>query len=246
SSERISEMLQNEVYIGNMVQGRVLKINYKSSKCIRQNRENWIVVQGTHEPLIDIETFNKVQMLIKSRKHTRSRTYDFLLKGLIFCHECGYPMAVLNRKNAAGEDRLFFICRTYQRFTKAGVCTCHSIKEETVNEAVLTKVREICQAYLNPDRLRPIAEEAVETASKESSCEAEMQAMQSKITALSTNLDQMYMDWLNGLLSEEYFQRIYQKVKMDRRVLEDRLKSLQEQAKQPVNTEEKAKALGCI
>ena len=150
---------------------------------------------------------------------------------------------MLNRKSAAGEDRLFFVCLTYQRFTKAGVCTCHSIKEETVNEAVLAKVREVCQAYLNPDRLRPIAKEAVENASKAASCEAEMQALQSKITALTTNLDQMYMDRLNGLLSEEDFQRIYQKVKMDRTVLEDRLKSLQEQAKQQVNTEEKAAAL---
>lgn len=243
SSERISEMLRNETYIGNMVQGRMVKISYKSKKCLRQSPENWVVVEGTHEPIIDPETFQKVQMLVNSRKHTRSRTYDFLLKGLIFCHECGYPMAVLNRKNAAGEDRLFFVCRTYQRFTKAGVCTCHSIKEETVNEAVLTKVREVCRAYLNPDQLRPIAKEAVEAASKAASCEAEMQALQSKITALTTNLDQMYMDRLNGLLSEEDFQRIYQKVKMDRTVLEDRLKSLQEQAKQPVNTEEKAKAL---
>ena len=243
SSERISEMLQNETYIGNMVQGRMVKISYKSKKCLRQSPENWVVVEGTHEPIIDPETFQKVQLLVSSRKHTRSRTYDFLLKGLIFGHECGYPMAVLNRKNAAGEDRLFFVCRTYQRFTKAGVCTCHSIKEETVNEAVLAKVREVCQAYLNPDRLRPIAKEAVENASKAASCEAEMQALQSKITALTTNLDQMYMDRLNGLLSEEDFQRIYQKVKMDRTVLEDRLKSLQEQAKQPVNTEEKATAL---
>ena len=201
------------------------------------------VVEGTHEPIIDPETFQKVQLLVNSRKHTRSRTYDFLLKGLIFCHECGYPMAVLNRKNAAGEDRLFFVCRTYQRFTKAGICTCHSIKEETVNEAVFTKVREVCRAYLHPDKLCPIAKEAVENASKAASCDAEMQAMQSKITALTTNLDQMYMDRLNGLLSEEDFQRIYQKVKMDRTILEDRLKSFQEQAKQPVNTEEKAKAL---
>lgn len=60
-----------------------------------------------------------------------------------------------------------------------------------MNEAVLSKVREVCQAYLNPDRLRPIAKEAVENASKESSCEAEMQALQSKITALTTNLDQL-------------------------------------------------------
>ena len=243
SSERISEMLKNETYIGNMVQGRSVKISYKSQKCLRQSPENWVVVEGTHEPIIDPETFQKVQLLVNSRKHTRSRTYDFLLKGLIFCHECGYPMAVLNRKNAAGEDRLFFVCRTYQRFTKAGVCTCHSIKEETVNEAVFAKVREVCRAYLHPDELCPIAKEAVENASKATSCEAEIQALQSKIAALTTNLDQMYMDRLNGLLSEEDFQRIYQKVKMDRTVLEERLKSLQEQVKQPVNTEEKARAL---
>ena len=193
SSERISEMLKNETYIGNMVQGRSVKISYKSQKCLRQSPENWVVVKGTYEPIIDPETFQKVQLLVNSRKHTRSRTYDFLLKGLIFCHECGYPMVVLNRKNAAGEDRLFFGCR----------------------------------AYLHPDKLCPIAKEAVENASKAASCEAEIQALQSKITALTTNLDQMYTDRLSGLLSEEDFQRIYQKVKMDRTVLEDRLKSLQ-------------------
>ncbi len=35
SSERISEMLQNETYIGNMVQGRSVKISYKSKKCLQ-------------------------------------------------------------------------------------------------------------------------------------------------------------------------------------------------------------------
>lgn len=243
SSERISEMLKNETYIGNMVQGRMVKISYKTKKCLRQSPENWVVVEGTHEPIIDSETFQKVQMLVNSRKHTRSRTYDFLLKGLIFCHECGYPMAVINRKNAAGEDRLFFVCRTYQRFTKAGVCTCHSIKEETVNEAVLAKIHEVCQAYLDPERLRPIAEEEVEKAKKVAKCEAEIQSLQSKITVLTTKLDQMYMDRLNGLLPEEDFQRIYQKVKMDRTVLEDRLKNLQNQLDQPISAEEKARSL---
>ena len=243
SSERISEMLKNETYIGNMVQGRMVKISYKSKKCLRQSPEDWVVVEGTHEPLIDAESFKKVQLLLNSRRSTRSRTYDFLLKGLIFCHECGHPLAVLNRKNAAGEDVLYFVCRTYQRFTKAGVCTCHSIKEETVNEAVLAKVREVCQAYLDPDRLLPIAEEAVENASKAASREEEMQALQSKITALTTNLDQMYMDRLNGLLSEDDFQRIYQKVKADRAVLEGRAKSLIKQAEQPEDVAEKARSL---
>ena len=51
------------------------------------------------------------------------------------------------------------------------------------------------------------------------------------------------MDRLSGLLPEGDFQRIYQKVKMDRSALEDRLKSLQEQVEHPASTEERAKAL---
>ena len=243
SSERISDMLQNETYIGNMVQGRMVKVNYKSKKCLRQPREKWVIVENTHEPLVDRETFQKVRLLVESRKHTRSRTYDFLLKGLIFCHECGYPLATLNRKNAAGEERLFFVCRTYQRFTKTGVCTCHSIKEQTVTEAVLAKVREVCQAYLNPNELLPMAQKAVEDARAADSTEAEIQALRNRIDTMTANLDRMYMDKLSGILSENDFQRIYLKVKADRAKLEEQLKELEKKKESPAKAEDEAKAL---
>ena len=243
SSERISDMLQNETYIGNMVQGRSVKISYKSKKCLKQNPANWVVVEGTHEPLVDLETFQKVRMLVNSRRHTRSRTYDFLLKGLIFCHECGYPLAVLNRKNAKGENVLYFVCRTYQRFTKAGVCTCHSIKEKTVTDTVVAKVLEVCQAYLNPDELLPAAQEAVENARKQSSLESELQALQSKIDSLTANLDRMYIDRLNGLLPEADFQRIFGRIKLEREQLEEKRQELELRKKSPVRSEDKAKEL---
>ena len=243
SSERISDMLQNETYIGNMVQGRMVKVNYKSKKCLRQPREKWVIVENTHEPLVDRETFQKVRLLVESRKHTRSRTYDFLLKGLIFCHECGYPLATLNRKNAAGEERLFFVCRTYQRFTKAGVCTCHSIKEQTVTEAVLAKVREVCQAYLNADELLPMAQKAVEAARAADGTEAEIQSLRGKIDTMTVNLDRMYMDKLSGILGEDDFQRIYLKVKADRAKLEEQLKELEKKKESPAKAEDEAKAL---
>ena len=243
SSERISDMLQNETYIGNMVQGRSVKISYKSKKCLKQDPANWVVVEGTHEPLVDAETFRKVRMLVNSRKHTRSRTYDFLLKGLIFCHECGYPLAVLNRKNARGEDVLYFVCRTYQRFTKAGACTCHSIKEKTVTDAVIDKVREVCQAYLSPDELLPMAREAVENARKQNNLEAELQVVQAKIDSLTANLDRMYTDRLNGLLPEEDFQRIFNRTKLDRKLLEEKRQELELQKKSPVRSEDRAREL---
>ena len=201
------------------------------------------MVEGTHEPLVDKETFQKVRMLVNSRKHTRSRTYDFLLKGLIFCHECGYPLAVLNRKNARGEDVLYFVCRTYQRFTKAGVCTCHSIKEQVVTEAVVKKVREVCESYLDPAQLLPAAQAAVEAVRKGERQEDEIQTLQSKIGSLTSNLDKMYMDRLSGLLSEEDFQRIYQRLKMERSALEEKRKDLEQQQEVPIPVEVKAREL---
>lgn len=243
SSERISEMLQNETYIGNMVQGRSVKISYKSKKCLKQERDNWVVVEGTHEPLIDPESFRKVRMLVESRKRTRSRTYDFLLKGLIFCHECGYPLATMNRPPVSGEDRLFFVCRTYQRFTKAGVCTCHSIKEQVVTEAVVARVREVCQAYLNSETLLPMAQKAVKEAAEADSTESEIQSLKSKVESMTAHLDKMYMDKLSGLLNDDDFQRIYLKVKADRSKLEGQLKELERKKESPVNVADEAKEL---
>ncbi len=241
--ERISEMLQNETYIGNMVQGRTVKISYKSKKCLKQSRENWVVVEGTHEPLIDRETFQKVNLLLNSRKHTRSRTYDFLLKGLIFCHECGYPLAVLNRRNAAGEDVLYFVCRTYQRFTGAGICTSHTIREKTVTDAVIARVREVCREQLHPGVLEQAALAAIQKADMGDGGEKPMQELQRKIGSMTANLDRMYMDRLNGLLTETDFERMYQKVRADRDLLETQWKNRKQEKESPGRAGDRAREL---
>jgi len=243
SSERISDMFQNETYIGNMVQGKSVKINYKSQKSIKQARENWVIVEGTHEPIIDRDTFNKVRMLVDSRKHTRSRTYDFPLKGLVFCHECGYPLAVINRKNAKGENCLYFVCRTYQRFTTAGVCTCHSIKEKTVMDAVAAKVREVCNQYLTADQLLPVAKKSVEEARRAAELESEISSLKAKIESMTIHLEKMYMDKLAGILDDSDFERIYLRIKADRAALEQKLSNLEQPDYSPAKQEDMAKAL---
>ena len=243
SGERISEMLRNETYIGNMVQGRRRKVSYKSRKCISRAREDWVVVEQTHEPLIDSDTFRKVQLLLESRKHTRSRTYDFLLKGLIFCHECGYPLAVINRKNAAGEDVLYFVCRTYQRFTKAGVCASHTIKEQTVTQAVSETVRNICMSYLDPEQLQPAAQAAVERRQQHHRAAEELQQVQQKIDTLTSRLDKIYLDCLNELITEDDFRRFYGMMNNQRADLTARAELLKQQMESPVDTELQAKKL---
>jgi len=241
--ERISEMLQNETYIGNMVQGRRVKVSYKSKKCLQQNRENWVVVEGTHEPLVDRETFRKVGLLLDSRKHTRSRRYDFLLKGLLFCHECGHPMAVLNRKNAAGEDVLYFVCRTYQRFPAAGTCTSHTIGEKRVTEAVISRVREVCGNWLQPEILEPIALAAVEEARKTDDRTSRILELRAGIESMTANLDRVYMEHLNGILAEGDFERIYRNVRTEREKLEKRLADMEAETERETDPCEEARRL---
>ena len=162
---------------------------------------------------------------------------------MIFCHECGYPLAVLNRKNAKGEDVLYFVCRTYQRFTKAGVCTCHSIKEHVITQAVVERVREVCRNYLQAERLLPIAKQEIAKAQAEADHEKEIAALKAKIDSLSAHLDQVYLDKLSGLLDEADFQRVYRKVKADRAALEQRLSQIDRPDFSPERQNDLAKEL---
>ena len=152
-------------------------------------------------------------------------------------------MGVLNRPNAKGEETLYYVCRTYQRFTKNSACTTHYIKEKTVTDAVIAKVREVCEDYLHPAELLPIAQRAVEQAQKENALEVELQSVKSKIDSLTANLDKVYMDRLSGLLPEADFERIYSKVKLERSLLDEKKQELELRRKSPVPAEDRAKEL---
>ena len=88
-TDTIRRILKNEMYIGNMVQGKQTQINYKLKKPIRNKKEDWIIVPNTHEPIVDKEKFYAVQELLKSRTRTRTKTLNLKLKGLLYCKECG-------------------------------------------------------------------------------------------------------------------------------------------------------------
>lgn len=138
---------------------------------------------------------------------------------------------------------MIFVCRTYQRFTKAGVCTSHTIKEQTVTEAVMEKVQEVCRDYLCSEKLLPMAKREVAKALAEADNEQEINALTSKIDNLTSHLDKVYMDKLSGILDEADFQRIYVKVKSDRTALEQHLKQMERPDCSPAKQVELAKKL---
>lgn len=226
SSERISAMLQDEVYIGNMVQGRVKSLSYKTNKPNKVPKEDWVIVENTHEPIIDRETFEKVGLLIKSRTRTRSCKYDFLLKGLIFCHECGYPLGVIKRPLAEG-DTLYFACRTYQRFTNEHKCTCHCAGVEDVTQKVTEQIRAVCERFVNDIDFNKLLKKINEHIRAEKIKQGkDLETMQRQFEQLGVKIDKAYDDKLTGLISEEMFGRVFAKYSLEADDLKKKIEQL--------------------
>lgn len=243
NGERISEMLQNETYIGNMVQGRRIKSSYKSRKCLRQRKEDWVVVENTHEPLIGRAEFEAVQKLLAGRLKTRVRTYDHPLKGLIFCHECGHPLGIVNRKKTNGDDTLYFICRTYQRSASSRTCTSHCIKAQTVTELIAQKITEICTSYSPEQDLLSMAQDEIHRRAETHLAVCDPTQLQKRVDALNAKLDRVYLDYLGGLIDTEDFSRIKIRLQKERSTLQDQLSKHTPQTPSADDSESIAKQL---
>ena len=227
SSERVTFMLKNRSYAGDMVQRRMEKVSYKSEKCRKLPEEQWVIVEDTHEPLVDRQTFERVRRLIDSRKKTRERTYDYLLKGLIHCKECSAPLGVLNRPNAKKEVRLYFVCRTYQRFTKNSACTCHCIKVERVTAAVVDRIRTICSEHLDQETRDLAAKSVTDDLANTDRAESEIKRLTQEVSSLTSKMDKLYDDRLSGLLEDSDFTRVYAQMKEQRKAAQERLSKLE-------------------
>ena len=219
---RIREILLNEVYIGNMVQGRMKKINYKSKINIRLPKEQWKIVENTHEPIIDKKTFYKVIEMINKRTQTRVKTHDYLLKGFVYCHECGKKVGCSPRILAEGKV-YYFRCSTYTANAKLELCTSHNIRMDIVEKAVNDKIITILNNFFDKDKFIKVTRAKIEEKKKNNYLKKEVQELKSRIYKISLEIDSIYDDKLLGILSEDDFSRIYQRKKKEKENLEKKI-----------------------
>ena len=73
-------------------------MNYKSKMSVNVPPEKWAVTVNAHQPIVSQETFDAANGAWKAGPKARDRTYDYLLKGMLFCHECGHKSALRNRE----------------------------------------------------------------------------------------------------------------------------------------------------
>ena len=141
----VKEILQNPVYIG--------KIRYNVrqdwSKKRRNNiNANPILSDGIHEPIVDVETWNKVQVILKERSKKHNKVYDceFPLTGILKCPVCGAGMTISRstskRKDGTRRVNEYYSCGNWKNKGTA-VCNSNSIRVEVADEYVLSKIMEL-------------------------------------------------------------------------------------------------------
>ena len=135
----VQKILQNPVYCGDLVQGRRGN-RTMHGKQIQKPEEEWIIVENTHEPLVDREQWDAVQKQLKSRKRSMKNGEVQMFAGLLFCADCGSALSFCVRHRKTKPDGGEYKCWRYMRYGKEE-CTSHYITLDQISEVVLEDIR---------------------------------------------------------------------------------------------------------
>ena len=139
STDTVSNILKNEVYIGNLVQNKRSKVSYKSKKTIKNKKQDWVISKNTHEPIISQDKFDLVQEIIKNNKkpfNVRKRKQkDNYFSGLIYCGNCNSRFYYIEDKN---RKYTFYKCHLKSLSTK--LCNADIIKTKDLENLVITLI----------------------------------------------------------------------------------------------------------
>ena len=222
----VKKILQNVTYLGWVSNGNTKKVNYKSKKTLIMPKEDRIIVKGMHTPIVDEETFNIVQDMIKSRTSTRVKSYDWLLKGLVCCKECGKKLSLVPQKHP-NKTTFYLRCNTYASNTQLGLCTPHSNNLEKVTDFVIEQIKSRCKEFLDEEKYSNLANTSKDKIIKNKyNVKNEILILEKKIKDINKKIDKLFEDKYSGLFEEEDFTRIYARQIETRKNTEERIKQL--------------------
>ena len=146
----VRRILENEVYIGNLVQGRQSTPNHKVKKSIRKDKGDWVRVEKNHEPVVSERDFAVVQKLLGMDTRTApDREGVYLLSGVAVCGDCGAPM-VRKVSSVNGKRYCYYICSGHKA---GGSCGPHRIPVQALEDAVFVLLKRHIGCILDLERV---------------------------------------------------------------------------------------------
>lgn len=226
---------------GNVVGRKFQKVSHKIAKVRCTKKEEHIVLENMHEPIIDIETWNKAQDKLNGYSKTRDRKYDHQLKGFVYCGECGNKATLRcreeKRKNGTVWMATYFICS--KRNNYSALCDNKQISANLIEEAVNEKIKEeIKKINFTEQEIKHIYEQAEKEAkSKSNLLQAKLQELKQTLKNIENTIEEIYQDKVNKIIQIEDFKPIYEKKQKERNKI---LKEIKEIEKELEETNQKS------
>ena len=205
---------------GSVVGRKFQKVSHKISKVRCTKKEEHIVLENMHEPIIDVETWNKAQDKLNSYTKVRDRKYDHELKGLVYCGECGNKATLRcreeKRKDGSMWRATYFICS--KRNNYSGLCDCKQISANLIEEAVKQQVKnELEKINLTEEEIKQVYENArIQAKSKENLLKNTLKNLKEELKQVEQNIEEIYQDKINKIIQVEDFKVIYEKMQKQR------------------------------
>ena len=211
STKTIKGILSNQLYLGDMVQNKNSRISYKIRKNVKNSKDNWIIVSNTHEPLVDRETFNSIQKILANCKVRSKKQIYRSLDGLLYCYDCGHKITICS-PNKNGYT--YTVCNYYRMYSKKKICTSHSFNYDKLENLVLNELKKMLMTSLDYkdilERVKKIYNNEIVLKSK-----TLINEINSLINSKEMQLDKMYLDKLDGKITNEMYDRIRIKIMDD-------------------------------
>ena len=218
---------------GSVVGRKFQKVSHKIAKVRCTKKEEHIVLENMHEPIIDIDTWNKAQEKLNGYTKSRDRKYDHPLKGLVYCGECGNKATLRcreeKRKNGNLWRATYFICS--KRNNYSGLCDCKQISANLIEEAVQQTIKvEIEKISLSEKEIKQIYQEAeIQTQTKSNLLSIKLQEQKNTLQNIDNMIEEIYQDKINKVIQLDDFKIIYEKKQNERNKTLKEIKKLEKE-----------------
>lgn len=227
-SPMVQAVLQNELYTGTVVQGKNRKVNYKVKKLLEVDKDDWIRVEGMHEPIISRETFDQVQSLLAMNTCTPpGRETVHLLSGFVRCGDCGANMVRKKMRQYCN-----YRCSAYIR---SHGCTSHNIPEWMLVSAVTEAVRQRIAVLLEVEELLKNAKRLPGKQHTAATLDTQIQTLLDEITRIRNRRTRLYQDQAEGLVDREEYMELDAQFAERQKAAEDTIEALQKKRERLMN-----------
>ena len=225
SSNSVTSILNNEVYLGHSVGLRTTTISYKNKQRVERPESERFVVKNTHEALVTQEQWDIVQEVRQHKKRVPKHMDEpNIFSGLVFCADCGKPL-VLHRASTMKRTEYNFKCYTYGKKGKT-VCTPHHIREFELKAVVLEDLRRVTHfarmkekqfaAYIS-------SKNTLELRREMNTIQKDLDTMRRRREELSKLFKRLYEDNVLGRVTDEQYRMLAGDYTVEQKALEEQI-----------------------